>query len=265
MLRILSDLHLLDARTAVRALAQLEPLFAGVDTLVLNGDTGEFRHGVAPAQVDGIQAFFRARVPEVILVTGNHDPDISGTHEHLAAGGRVWITHGDVFFDDLTPWARSVGDLRQLVAAERAADPRADFARVDVRLRIARAVARRETCFPDRTTRSWGAHVAWVARTFFPPTQTLAMLRAWRDLPRAAAALARRDRPAAQVVVTGHVHFPRVWRPAGGPVVINTGSFLPPLGGWLVDVEGGTVRVRRVGRRGPDFVPGREVAAIALR
>lgn len=265
MLRILSDLHLYDARTQVRDLRQLEPLLAGVRTLVLNGDTCEQRHGTTPAQVEALKDFFRARVETVVFLTGNHDPDLSDTHDYLAAEGRVWVTHGDVCFDDLTPWARHAAELRRLVARHLAAEPSADYARLDVRLRVARAVARAETDFPDRTTRSWRAHAAWAWRTFFPPTQTLAMLRAWRDLPGAAAALARRERPGAQVVVTGHVHFPGVWTPRGGPVVINTGSFLRPLGGHLVDVGDGRVVVRRIVSAGGVFRPGRGQREIRLR
>jgi predicted phosphodiesterase len=89
------------------------------------------------------------------------------------------------------------------------------------------------------------------------------MLRCWRDLPRAASGLAA-QRPGAQVVVTGHVHFPGVWRIGTGPTIVNTGSFIRPLGGNLVDVVGDCVQVRRIEHRGAVFKPGRLVAEIAL-
>lgn len=263
MLRILSDLHLFDARTLVRELAQLDPLLSGVETLVLNGDTCEMRRGVTAANLEAMQAYFRSRVPHVVFVTGNHDPGISDTHELMLADHRIWVIHGDVFFDDLTPWARQRAELVRRVAEVLAETPGADYANLDVRIRVAREVARRETDFPDRTTRSWSAHLAWTWQTFFPPRQPLAMLRSWRELPRRAATLAAAQRPTAQVVVTGHVHFPGVWRL--GPAVINTGSFFSPLGGNLVDVGGATVSVRKIARRGRDFVPGRTVAEIRLR
>ncbi|HVZ64388.1 MAG TPA: metallophosphoesterase [Lacunisphaera sp.] len=263
MLRILSDLHLFDARTLVRDLVQLDPLLAGVETLVLNGDTCEMRRGATPADVEAMQAYFRDRVPRVVFVTGNHDPDIGDTHELMLADNRIWVTHGDVFFDDLTPWARQRAGLVRWVAEVLAETPGADFSNLDVRLRVAREVARRETDFPDRTTRSWSAHLAWTWHTFFPPRQPLAMLRSWRELPNRAATLAAAQRPAAQVVVTGHVHFPGVWHL--NPTVINTGSFFSPLGGHLVDVDGAKVSVRKIARRGRDFVAGRTVAEIRLR
>ncbi|HTL67483.1 MAG TPA: metallophosphoesterase [Lacunisphaera sp.] len=263
MLRILSDLHLFDARTLVRDLAQLEPLLAGVETLVLNGDTCEMRRGVTAANLAAMQAYFRARVPRVVFVTGNHDPDISETHELMLADDRIWVTHGDVCFDDLTPWARQRDVLARQVAEVIAEMPGADYAKLDVRIRVAREVARRESHFPDRTTRSWAAHLAWTWHTFFPPRQPLAMLRSWRDLPGRAAALAAGQRPSVQVVVMGHVHFPGIWRLQ--PIVINTGSFFSPLGGNLVDVEEARVCVRKIARQGRDFAPGRTVGEIQLR
>jgi predicted phosphodiesterase len=264
MLRILSDLHLLDARTQVRELGQLRPLLAGVQVLVLNGDTCEMRTGLVEGQLAALRGFFTAAVPEVVFLTGNHDPAISEHHEYLAAGGRVWVTHGDVCFDELTPWSRHVQALRREVAAFLAAEPGADYRRLEVRFRVARAVARGEQHLADLTIPGWRAQAAWIWRTFFPPTQPLAMLRSWRELPGRAARLAVAERPTARVVVTGHVHFPGVWRPAVGPAVINTGSFFRPLGGNLVDVFEDRVEVRRIERSRGDFHPGRLLAEIPL-
>jgi len=265
MLRILSDLHLYDARTQVRDLRQLEPLLADVQTLVINGDSCEMRHGVTPEQVAAMKSFFQARVPEVVLVTGNHDPDISGIHELPLAAGRVWVTHGDICFDDLTPWSRQQPELWRQVQALLAADPTADYRELDVRIRIAREVARTVVNEIDPGESGVRTQLVRFWHTFFPPRQPLAMLRAWRDLPWRAAALAVAQRPAAQVVVTGHVHFPGVWRREGRPTVINTGSFFAPLGGHLVDVSDEHVRVRHIRRARGDFLPGREIAVIPLR
>ncbi|WP_164976064.1 metallophosphoesterase [Oleiharenicola lentus] len=264
MIRILSDLHCYDARTLVRDFQQLLPLLEGVPELVLNGDSCEMRRDVSPAMVEALRNFFRQRVPAVTFITGNHDPDISDTHELLLAKDRIWVTHGDIFLDGLTPWSRHAGQLRRLLAAERAADPSADFALPAVRLRLARAVARAEEDLPDYVTGGWRAHLKWIARTFFPPRQVLAMLRAWRDLPSLAARLAVAQRSSTQVVVTGHVHFPGVWRHSGGPTIINTGSFFQPLGGNLVDIFADRVEVRRIRRCGSDFAPGALLATIPL-
>lgn len=265
MIRILSDLHLYDGHTQVRDLKQLEPLLVGVKTLVINGDSCEMRFGVAAPRVGQMQDFFRARVPEVIFITGNHDPDISDTHELLLADGRVWITHGDVCFEDLTPWSQLRPEIVQRMKALTAARTAEQGEDLTENLRIARAVAR---SLPEKIDPAKTGWRAWLVRfwyTFFPPRQVIAMLKSWRELPVRAAALAAKQRPTAQVVLTGHVHFPGVWHRAGQPTVINTGSFFSPLGGQLVDLIDEVVYVRRIQRRKGCFYPGRDMDAIHLR
>ena len=264
MLRILSDLHVYDARTQIRDLSQLEPLLAGVQTLVINGDSCEMRRGIALSDVARLREFFWKRVPEVVFVTGNHDPDISDIHELVLAAGRVWVTHGDVCFDDLTPWSRQQPDLRRVVRELLASAPAADYRELGTRIRIAREAARIVGPDLDPAEAGFRAQLGRFCHTFFPPRQILAMLRAWRDLPASAAALAVAQRPSAQVVVTGHVHLPGVWVRPPGPVVINTGSFFSPLGGHLVDLAGDRVEVRRIRRHHGRFEPGRQIAEIPL-
>jgi predicted phosphodiesterase len=264
VLRILSDLHLYDAGTRVRELPQLEPLLAGVRTLVINGDSCEMRHGIGVNRAPDMQRFFRDRVAEAVFVTGNHDPDISDTHELLLAGGRVWVTHGDVCFGDLTPWSRHQPELQRLVEAELAKDPAADYRQLATRFRVARHAARNVSDRVDRSDPRLRARLKWLWDTFFPPRQPLAMLRAWRELPVRAAALAAAVRPEARVAVMGHVHLPGVWHTPPGPIVVNTGSFFAPLGGHLVDLDGDVLHVRRIVRRGGRFYPGRQMAMIPL-
>lgn len=264
VIRILSDLHFYDAYVEVSEFRQLEPLLEGVHTLILNGDSCEMRRGLTREQVDALKGFFAARVPEVIFITGNHDPDISETHELLAARDRVWITHGDVFFENFTPWSRHARQFRSRIAGKVSALAPGEFDQLPIRLRIAREVAREETEVLDLTERGFATRVIRLCRNFFPPTQVWQMLRAWRELPDRVAGLARAQRPTAQVVITGHVHFPRVWR-RGELTVINTGSFFRPLGGHLVDIEGERVTVRRIRRIARDFHPGSALAEIPLR
>ena len=264
MLRILSDLHIYDARSQVRNLEQLEPLLAGVQTLVLNGDSCEMRPGAVLPDIARLQSFFRERVPKVIFVTGNHDPDISDTHELLLADGRVWVTHGDVCFDDLTPWSREQPDLVRAVQALLAKKTLTDSCAVDTRLEIARKASRMVGVKIDPSDARLWTQLVRLWDTFFPPRQILAMLRSWRDLPALAAELALAQRPSAQVVVTGHVHFPGVWVRPPGPMVINTGSFFSPLGGHLVDVSDDYVEVHRIRLSCGQFKPGRLVAVIPL-
>jgi predicted phosphodiesterase len=263
MLRLLSDLHFRDSSSRLRRLEDLEPLLAGVGTLWLNGDTCDNQSGLPAAAVAEMLAFFRGRVPAVRFITGNHDPDISADHWLATAGARLWAVHGDVFFDDLVPWGRQ----RQVIATRRRA-ARLQHPEFDDRRLADRTALHRLACLGlpsehDLENRHPVHRLRRLLAALFPPTQFLAMLRVWRTLPDLVADHAPVWFPGAQVVVTGHVHRPRVWR-RGALTIINTGAFAGPLGAYAVDLEGATVTVRRVRQRAGRWHPGRVVAVIPL-
>lgn len=267
MLRILSDLHYLDADSRVRTLSQLDPLLEGVDHLVFNGDTCDTSHAVGPDELAGIVAHFTARVPRVTFLTGNHDPGISDTHELSLAGGAVWVTHGDVLFPGATPWSTLRAELQRRIDAALAEDAGTGIPAADPIARRLRAHRRACHGLPrefNHVARDPWSRLNRLRITLFPPRKLLAMLAAWRDTPRLAADLAAQHRPSAQVIITGHIHFPGVWRRPGGRTVINTGAFGPPRGALLVDLESTGLTVRHVRERGGSFRPGETVAAIPL-
>jgi predicted phosphodiesterase len=263
LIRILSDLHLGDERSSLRDLAQLTPLLEDVGALVLNGDTCDTQHDLGPKEVAALKEFFAARVPQVTFLTGNHDPDISATHELSLADGRVWLTHGDVLFDALAPWSRLRPELARRLTLIRARHSAADWDNISTRLPMMREACLKLPC--DHAAKLGGglAKLERAARDLFPPHRALAMLRTWANAPQLATRLAAAQRPAARVIVTGHIHFPGVRR-CGGRVVVNTGSFSPPLGARCVDLTDGLMQVRRVERRSGDFYPGRIVAEFPL-
>ncbi len=245
MLRILSDLHFRDAATRLRRLEDLEPLLAGVQELWLNGDTCDNQTGLPAEQVEAIRRFFRTRVPTVRFLTGNHDPDISDTHWCATPDGRLCATHGDAFFRCAVPWSRRRPVLEARIRAAMAAHPDLDDNTLDGRLALHRLACTglpRE-CDPEATS-----HLHRLRRLvteFWPPRQPLAMLDAWRSLPDRVAAVAPGWFPRAQVVVTGHVHYPKLWR-RGGLTVVNTGAFTGPLGAFVVDRVADHIAVRRL-------------------
>ncbi len=263
MLRILSDLHFRDAATRLRRLEDLEPLLAGVDELWLNGDTCDSQTGMCAVDVEAIHRFFRSRVPVVHFLTGNHDPDISTDHWCATRHGRVCATHGDAFFAGAVPWSRRHRELAARIREAAARNPDLDDDTLDGRLalhRIACTGFARE-CDPENTS-----HLHRLRRLvteFWPPRQPLAMLHAWRSLPDRVAAVAPQWFPRAQVVVTGHVHFPKVWR-RGALTIINTGAFTGPLGAYVVDVAGDRVAVHRLKLRRGRWRLGHLVGEILL-
>ena len=83
-------------------------------------------------------------------------------------------------------------------------------------------------------------------------------------MPRLAATLVRKHRPAAKFILVGHTHRPGIWQRPEGITVINTGSFSRPLGGLVVDLSPGLLVVRRVNVRGGEFHAGGVLAEFAL-
>lgn len=265
--RILSDLHYGDPASRVRSLDALGPLFAGADRIVFNGDTLETRPSPISSQTDEIRRefleFAHREVPRCTLVTGNHDADLSDIHCLDLLGGIVFVTHGEVLFEELVPWSRELPQIRRLFREQLAA--LAPARREDLGERL---VACKRACAQlrlphDPHPRGFRQRVLLTARIFWPPQCTLAMIRAWRELPDRAAAFAREFRPGSRFVLVGHTHRPGVWvRP--GSIVINTGSFRPPFGCYAVDVSAEWIVVRRVRHREGRFALGRVVASFAL-
>lgn len=263
-IRILSDLHYGDRISRVRSLASLRPLLAGAGRIVFNGDSIETRpgHGLRPPAALRRQFldFMQREAPGSVLLTGNHDADISDVHYLDLLGGLMFVTHGEIIFDDLAPWSPEQPELRKSYHRHlEALDPRE---RVSLEARLD-ACKKASAQLPWSRRRPPRAGWRRVVRIFWPPGRTLGMIRAWRQLPDRAAEMVRRHRPDARFAVVGHTHLPGIWI-RRNVVVINTGSFCPPFGGYAIDVLPDQVVVRRIRRRQGEFHPGRVVARFAL-
>ena len=267
-IRVISDLHYGDRVTRAGRLAQLRPLLAGVTHLVLNGDTLDTRPGPAPAHTAAcraeVLAYFPGQVPQVTFLTGNHDADISPHHRLDLAGGRVFLTHGDIIFEDIVPWGRDAGLLGRRIRSELAAARAEVRDNLDARLGIWRRAAASVPQGHQSERNGLRRNITYAADTLWPPWRVLKILHAWRHEPIGVAALVRRYRPAARFAITGHLHRPALWHDPQGLVMINTGSFGPPFGGQAVDLTSGRLIVRRIVMRGDEFHPGRIVAEFPL-
>jgi UDP-2,3-diacylglucosamine pyrophosphatase LpxH len=266
--RIFSDVHFGDRSSRVLDLAQIGPLFAQTDRVVLNGDTLDTRPGPNPAHTAECRAklarFVGAANAPATFLTGNHDPDISTEHWLELAGSEVLVVHGDVLFDEIVPWGRDAARIRRYITAalgQHASPHRLSLAERFAIWRSA-AVAIPQRHQSERHPLKYAWHFA--ADTLWPPTRVLRVLRAWRAEPALAAQLARAHYPNARFILLGHTHRPAIRRVPNGPVVINTGSFSHPFGGYAVDVEAKRLCVRRIQVRGRDFHPGRLVAEFPL-
>lgn len=268
LIRIVSDVHYADRSSRVRSLRQMRPLLEGATSFVLNGDTLDTRAGKNPVRTkekrrEVLEHFGSVGVP-VTFLTGNHDPDLSGEHALEFEEGRVLVTHGDVLFDTIVPWSHDARMIKRMVVAALAEIPAEEAGKLDRQLGAFRAVS---AAVPQRHQSEpnlfrYGIRLA--NDTVWPPWRALSILRAWREAPGRADALARKHRPKAAFVLIGHTHKPGVWRMKSGLVVVNTGSFCTPFGAMAADIGSGMVRVRHVESRGGEFHPGASVAEFPL-
>ena len=266
--RIFSDLHYGDRASRVHDLAQLRPLLDGIAQLVLNGDTLDTRPGPRPQftveKRADVAVFTGSAAAAVTLLTGNHDPDLSAHHALDLAGGQIFVTHGDILFDNIVPWGRDAALIGRRMAAALAALPPAAREELAARLAVLRSVAasipQQHQSEPHRLKHAlhFAADLVW------PPTRVFHVLQAWRGETARASAFARRHRPAAKFILVGHTHRPRIERAPNGVIVINTGSFCPPFGGYVVDVTPGQLTVRSVKTQSGEFRVGDRVAEFAL-
>ncbi len=266
--RIFSDLHYGDRATRLRSLKQLNPVLDGVDELILNGDTLDTRHGPHPqrtAQARAeVEAYFESCAPSVTQLTGNHDPDISGHHALDLAGGQVFVTHGDIIFEDVVPWGRDAAYFRARITRGLHALDHNTRHQLAPRLAVYRAAC---LALPQRHQAEpnpfkYALHLA--ADTVWPPLRSYRILRAWLDTPQLAAAAAGAHRPTARFMLIGHTHRPGVWRTSSGLFVINTGSLCRPFGACAVDLTSEKLTVRRLEERSGEFRLGANVAEFAL-
>ncbi len=268
LIRIVSDVHYADRSSRVRSLGQLRPLLEGATAFVLNGDTLDTRPDRIPQRTADrrreVLGFFAESGTPVTFLTGNHDPDLSRHHALEFEAGQVLVTHGDVLFDTIVPWARDAPAIRRKVIAALAALPGDGSSGLDGRLAAFRSVAatipQRHQSEPDLFL-----YALLLARdTVWPPHRALSVLRAWREAPGMAAELARKHRPKARFIVIGHTHVPGVWQTASGVTVLNTGSFSRPFRSMVVEITAGKIRIRRIEMRRGAFHPGAVVAEFPL-
>ncbi|HEY9250736.1 MAG TPA: metallophosphoesterase, partial [Rariglobus sp.] len=181
--RIFSDLHFRDGESRLHDLRAFAPLLAGADRIVLNGDTLDSQADADGSDLAGIRSFFAQHAPPTTFLSGNHDPDISPHGELLLNDGRVWITHGDVLFDDIAPWSSLRAEMAGRLELLFAAVPPEERALLETRLRLHRLACRGLPEHHDRLDRTVFTRASRLAHILFPPHRLLTMLRVWRETP----------------------------------------------------------------------------------
>jgi predicted phosphodiesterase len=267
-LRIVSDLHVGEPHSRVQSVDRLAPLLAGTDHLVLNGDTLDTRFldldPDARAHKADFDAFVAAHPGRITVLTGNHDPDLTGVHHLELEGGRVLVTHGDALFPEMAPWGWEAAHFRSEQEKRLAAVPEAERGSLETRLRVCKDaiyhIRHLSPHRPDGRGHRWRRNLR-VVRALL---RLHRIWRCWREMPDAGARLAEVYRPAARIVILGHFHWPGVWR-RRGRVVINTGAATLAHGALAVDFVGPQLLVRALqfSRSGLRLGAVRETVALA--
>jgi predicted phosphodiesterase len=266
-IRILSDLHLGHKASMVRSAEAIAPLFKGMGTVVLNGDTFDQRHrtqGRAPTHpVEIFEALADRAGTDLVVISGNHDPDSSTIYHLDLMDGQILVTHGDVLYPEIAPWSHFAAQFREMIQKElEELENPGDYSLRHL-LATNKSVARQILTQPHFYFPTNESFLRHLIRYLWPPFRILRILDSWRRLPVSAANLAADHRPKARFVIVGHTHYPGTWT-RGSRRIVNTGSFLPLLGRRLVDIYEDWIEVRKTRRSGHDFHPGRLVRRYSL-
>ncbi len=259
---VISDVHLDACENVERKLNQLRPLWRGASAVIFNGDTmnsnlSRFDNARRDI-VELIERICREDGVEPLMITGNSDRHLAGVRHVTLGSGRIVVLHGDVVFPSASPWRAEAKQL--LTERKRAIEslPQAQRQTLAGQLEAATLAYRSVALSDDRPCRRkpwylpaliWS--LPWLAR----PRRVLAVLRAWRDMPKLTAAFIDRYAPQAELVVIGHAHHRGIWR-VGSRTIINTGSFERFFRPLMVQFADGKLVVRKIDRNNGDYVPG---------
>ncbi len=266
MIRIISDIHYGDKASGVVDLNQLLPLFEGANSVIFNGDTLDTRHGPNPLKtaqdLAQMNAFLAGLKIPITCITGNHDPDFSSIHHLNLAQDQVFVMHGDLAFDSIVPWGKDAPMLRKQIkdGLERLGANVSLEEKLSLYRRLSKDLPQGHQA--EKNSVKYAAK--FLKDTAWPPWRLLYMLNAWRCMPKQTAQISALVRPRARFVITGHTHWPGVWKTKQGITVINTGSFCPPLGQSLVELNTDLLVVRSIKRKNGSYYPGKRICEFLL-
>jgi predicted phosphodiesterase len=255
-LRILSDIHFAESTSRVTRLEMIRPLLGDADQILLNGDSVDTRFvDTQPTAAEGRErflAFIAAYGDRLTMITGNHDPDISTHHHAEPAGGRILVTHGDVLFPSVAPWGWEAPHVLAARAEHLARFPGTARDSLEALLEVSKHSSYATRHLSPAAMRDTGGSLVRFLRILSRVRRADKILGSWFRTPRLAADLAAVHRPAAELVVIGHTHYPGVWK-RGDRWVINTGAFTPPFRALAVDFIQTRVEIRAIERRNGEF------------
>ena len=265
-IRILSDLHLGHPGSKVTDIAQIRPLLEGAKTVIFNGDTYELRKQSLLAITDKFRADLEALIDELgiraVFLTGNHDPEFSDTHYLDLAGGKIFITHGDLLYDDVSPWSKLIDSLHEQRTIVRETYPENYLDDLDLRLKASKQIAARTNIRKAKGKPGLSGRINALLAELWPPKRPLRILKTWATAHHLAHDLRDQFRPDADIIIIGHTHR-AVVHERSGKRVINTGAYLPVSGTYVVEIDANRLRIIRAKQqRNRDYALLNEVASL---
>lgn len=244
---ILSDIHFCRWSTKIQSIDQLQPLWQGCDSLVLNGDTAEMH---SPKHAKKSKEMARSLVDAAIddglkatLICGNHDPSISGVDYLWLCDKRVLVIHGHASFKGVAPWSwRS-----KHIARSRQEQLESGGDGFEEQIAAVRTASIQAATGAFANHRPGPVHMAMLG---FPAV--FHILLGWWRFPSLTTQWAQRFAPSAKYIITGHTHHAGIWN-RNGRIIINTGCFGFPSHPRAVVIDGERIVVHKIVKRDNDY------------
>jgi len=245
-LLVISDLHLGRPGMVARA-GELQPLVDSASTLIVNGDTAELHlphcKEQAAAQLEDLRIRCRAADTRLVLLAGNHDPDLVPWRILELAAGQVIITHGDGLDDALAPWSEAASIIRDRFRSVRSSQDATRRETLEGLFEACRLAARAEF-----ETELGMRPPTTPTKLLTRPRRLAAILKFWSVHATRMDRFVRRYRPEARISIVGHSHRAGIVR-RGRRTIINTGCFGTPGPALTARLMDDRLTVHRVRRR----------------
>ncbi len=258
---ILSDIHFSKPSSSASRTDMFAPLLNGVDTLILNGDTAETLSQKMSAHsiemTEELISFANDSGVKVVLITGNHDPDISKTHFVYEFEKRVLVMHGHAVLDGVAPWSWRSKHLKELLRMYPA--PKTLEEALELTTQVSQQVG--SDAMESKKPSTFKLAILAVPAVF-------QILKSWYNFPSLTCKFLKQFAPETRVCITGHTHRKGIWI-RNHVVIINTGCFgklafpSSPLG-VVLDHKKGMVLVHRVQKKNDAFKLSKAIAEIAV-
>ncbi len=227
---------------------EIAELIESASTLVVNGDVAELHvdqwAAAASRELDRLRDRCIRSGTRLVVLAGNHDPELTSRRHLLLADGGLLVTHGDAVHESLAPWSDAAPIIRARHRETLAAMPEAKRHSIEGLFEAAREAAKAE-CEQlgdlGRPTTPLGA--------ILKPWKISAIAGFWFSHPRRMDRFATAHAPTARTILVGHTHRAGIER-AGRRTVVNTGCFGVPGPALAVVLSDRGLEVRRVERHG---------------